>query len=293
MLAPPGSGVRVYVDLANPAPTGSRVSGAPVRAGAAPPAEDAADSPAALFRTRCVRGRTWDGTALPAVAPRVRTVFDRRGGVGRGSRTPHAHTRRGGAPADLLSRPQRALQSPQEYARLGAVLRNLRPVSAVRHPGFGPQEALPATLDAFVTAQAAAVRAVAGDEPPVRLGRSAGGRVAQGVAERLEAEGAAPVAVVLVDTCPSGHDERSDTLSAMTSNMLHRATEFASADPDRLTAMAGCFELFGGWKPARLGWRPAGWRSRSRHRNPQAGAVVPSNPGAQLASAGRLVGCRV
>lgn len=38
----------------------------------------------------------------------------------------------------------------------------------------------------------------------------------------------------------------------MTSDMLRRAAEFASASTDRLTAMAGYFELFSGWKPAPL-----------------------------------------
>ncbi|MER7880981.1 thioesterase domain-containing protein [Streptomyces solisilvae] len=78
----------------------------------------------------------------------------------------------------------------------------LRAVSAVRHPGFEPGEALPATLDALVTAQAIAVRAAAAEGPLVLLGRSAGGWVAHAVAERLESEGAAPAAVVLVDTYP-------------------------------------------------------------------------------------------
>ncbi|WP_237534645.1 hypothetical protein, partial [Streptomyces sp. SID3343] len=41
-------------------------------------------------------------------------------------------------------------------------------------------------------------------------------------------------------------------LSAMTSNMLRQAAEFAGADPARLTAMAGYFELFSDWKPAPL-----------------------------------------
>lgn len=38
----------------------------------------------------------------------------------------------------------------------------------------------------------------------------------------------------------------------MTSDMLRRAAEFTSDDTGRLTAMAGYFELFKGWKPAPL-----------------------------------------
>ncbi|MFF3393466.1 thioesterase domain-containing protein [Streptomyces sp. NPDC002669] len=72
------------------------------------------------------------------------------------------------------------------------------------------------------------------------------------MAERLESEGAAPVAVVLVDTHPPVHGDQDRGLTAMTSDMLRRAAEFASASPDRLTAMAGYFELFRDWEPAPL-----------------------------------------
>ncbi|CAM5297173.1 hypothetical protein SGLAM104S_05349 [Streptomyces glaucescens] len=200
----------------------------------------------ALFRTACDRGRTWDGMALLTIAARLRPVFDT-AGASRAALAPVTLAPGGAGPRLVCFPALSVLSGPQEYARFGVGLRGLRPVSAVRHPGFAAGETLPATLDALVTAQAAAVRAVAGDGPVVLLGRSAGGWVAQAVAERLEAEGSAPLAVVLVDTYPSS-DDRGQALSAMTSEMLHRAAEFPSADPDRLTAMAGYFELF-----ARLG----------------------------------------
>ncbi|MET9777821.1 type I polyketide synthase [Streptomyces sp. NPDC006367] len=225
--------------------------GAPARAAGGPDAAVASDaSLGALFRTACARGRTWDAMALLTIAARLRPVFGTadasRAALGPVTLAP------GGAGPRLVCFPALSvLSGPQEYARFGAGLRGLRPVSAVRHPGFAAGEALPATLDALVTAQATAVRAVAGDGPVVLLGRSAGGWVAQAVAERLEAEGSAPLAVVLVDTYPSG-DDRGQALSAMTSDMLLRAAEFPSADPDRLTAMAGYFELFTGWEPSPL-----------------------------------------
>ncbi|WP_271208697.1 thioesterase domain-containing protein, partial [Streptomyces poonensis] len=217
----------------------------------APHSAGAPDSLGALFRTACDRGRTWDGMVLLTVAARLRPVFDSAGAPG-AALDPVPLAPGGTGPRLICFPALSALSGPQEYARFGAGLRGLRPVSAVRHPGFGPGEALPATLDALVTAQAAAVRTAAGDGPPVLLGRSAGGWVAQAVAERLEAEGSAPLAVVLVDTCPSSDDESGQTLSAMTSDMLHRAARFSPADPDRLTAMAGYFDLFAGWKPSRL-----------------------------------------
>ncbi|MEU7022620.1 type I polyketide synthase [Streptomyces sp. NPDC046203] len=220
--------------------------------GAAPRVPDAtSDSLGALFRTACAQGRSWDGMALLTMAARLRPVFDGSGAAG--AAHPPVPLASGGAGARLLCCPAlSALSGPQEYARLGAGLRGLRPVAALRHPGFEPGETLPATLDALVTAHAAAVRAASPDGPPVLLGRSAGGWVAHAVAERLEAEGFAPAAVVLVDTYPPGHDDRDRALSAMTTDMLRRAAEFASAEPDRLTAMAGYFELFDAWRPAPL-----------------------------------------
>jgi thioesterase domain-containing protein len=210
----------------------------PVRVAGRPDTAAASDaSLGALFRTACDRGRTWDGMALLTIAARLRPVFDSAGAPG--------------AALDPVTLAPGG-SGPQEYARFGAGLRGLRPVTAVRHPGFAAGETLPATLDALVTAHAATVRAIAGDGPVVLLGRSAGGWVAHAVAERLAAEGTAPLAVVLLDTYPSS-DDRGQALSAMTSDMLHRAAEFPSADPDRLTAMAGYFELFADWHPSPLG----------------------------------------
>ncbi|MGX1309894.1 acyl transferase domain-containing protein/acyl-CoA synthetase (AMP-forming)/AMP-acid ligase II/acyl carrier protein [Streptomyces calvus] len=237
----------------NGVPGGPGTAGPPqalVRAEDAPDTEGAADSLGALFRAACDRGRTWDGMALLTIAARLRPVFDSAGAPG-AALDPVMLAPDGAGPPLICFPALSALSGPQEYARFGSGLRGLRPVSAVRHPGFGHGEALPATLDALVTAQAATVRAAAGDGPLVLLGRSAGGWVAQAVAERLGAEGSAPLAVVLVDTYPSS-DDREQVLSAMTSDMLHRAAKFLPADPTRLTAMAGYFELFAGWKPSRL-----------------------------------------
>ncbi|MFI1380255.1 type I polyketide synthase [Embleya sp. NPDC020886] len=226
-------------------------AGAPARAAGTSPAGGAPDTLGALFRTACARGQHWDGMALLTIAARLRPAFDDADAPG-ATHEP-VLLAAGGAAARLICTPAlSALSGPGEYARLGAALRGRRPVSAVRHPGFEPREALPATLDALVTAQAGAVRAAATDGPPVLLGWSAGGWVAHAVAERLESEGAAPTAVVLVDTYPAVHADHDRAFSAMTAGMLRRAAEFAGTDPARLTAMARYFELFNDWKPAPL-----------------------------------------
>ncbi|KUL64015.1 type I polyketide synthase [Streptomyces sp. NRRL S-1521] len=212
---------------------------------------DIPDSLGALFRSACLRGRTWDGMVLLTIAARLRPVFDDAGAAD-AALEPVTLTS-SGTGARLICFPSFSMHSgPYEYGRFGAGLEGLRPTSALRHPGFEPGEALPATLDALVTAQAAAVRAVAGKTPPVLLGRSAGGWVAQAVAERLEADGFAPAALVLVDTYPHDADSQGQSLSALTSAMLRRAATSAALDTGRLTAMAGYFALFADWNPARL-----------------------------------------
>ncbi|WP_308356480.1 type I polyketide synthase [Streptomyces sp. ODS05-4] len=228
-------------DLPPPAPTPG-----PAPAGTA---DTAPDSLGALFRTACAQGRTWEGMALLTVAARLRPVFDRTEAPG-AALPPVTLAPDGPGPRVVCLPALSALSGPQEYARLGAGLRGLRPVSALRHPGFGPGEALPATLDALVTAEAAAVRTAAAGGPVVLLGRSAGGWVAEAVAERMRADGSGPLALILIDTYPTGDADRAEPLSAMTSDMLHRAAEFASADAGRLTAMAGYFGLFAGRQPA-------------------------------------------
>ncbi|MWA08225.1 type I polyketide synthase [Streptomyces sp. BA2] len=223
----------------------------------APKATNAADSLSALFRTACARGKAWDGMALLTIAARLREVFEDAAVLGS---PPAAVTlATGGSGTRLICFPAlSALSGPHEYTRLGSALQDRRPVSVLPNPGFLPEELLPATLDAFVAAQASAVHACVGDEPFVLLGRSAGGWVAHAVAEKLESMGLIPSAVVLIDTYPGAESSSGGpggdgpALSAMTAGMLENASQFASVETDRLTAMAGYLELYAGWKPASL-----------------------------------------
>ncbi|MFG2600146.1 type I polyketide synthase [Streptomyces sp. NPDC048462] len=214
----------------------------------------AADSLSALFRTACARGKAWDGMALLTIASGFREAFDSAEALGAPPAAVTVAT--GSALPRLLCFPAlSALSGPHEYARFGLTLQGLRPAEVLPNPGFLPDEPLPATLDAFVSAQAAAVLACSHGEPFVLLGRSAGGWVAHAVAERLEATGAGPSAVVLIDTFPGdsvGGGGDGPALSAMTVAMLDRAAQFASAESVRLTAMAGYLERFSGWEPAEL-----------------------------------------
>ncbi|MFD7425776.1 type I polyketide synthase [Streptomyces sp. NPDC059818] len=236
------------------APVAARTVGATGGAPERTAEPDGTNSLSALFRTACALGKAWDGMALLTIASRFRDVFD--GTETRGTPPAAVSVSTGPARPRLICFPAlSALSGPHEYARFGASLQRLRDVSVLPNPGFLPREALPATLEAFVSAQAAAVLACSGDEPFVLLGRSAGGWVAQAVAEHLERAGVRPSAVVLIDTFPgdsvSGAQD-GPALSAMTVGMLDKAAQFASAETDRLTAMAGYLDRFSGWEPSEL-----------------------------------------
>ncbi|MFJ1546082.1 type I polyketide synthase [Streptomyces sp. NPDC088246] len=261
--APEAPGPLAAPGTTGPAAAGTAPGGASprwqdgaTRRTSAPKGTDA-DSLSALFRTACARGKAWDGMALLTIAARFREVFEDAEALGS---PPSAVTlATGGSGTRLICFPAlSALSGPHEYARFGRALQDRRPVSVLPNPGFLPQELLPATLDAFVAAQTAAVRACAGDEPFVLLGRSAGGWVAHVVAEKLESTGLIPSAVILIDTYPGedsslgGSGGDGPALSAMAAGMLDNSAQFASAETDRLTAMAGYLELYAGWQPTAL-----------------------------------------
>ncbi|WP_328892031.1 type I polyketide synthase [Streptomyces sp. NBC_00236] len=237
-----------------------------------------ADSLSALFRKACALGKAWDGMALLTIASRFREVFDSTDTL----RTPPAAVNVATGPARprLICFPAlSALSGPHEYARFGLSLQGLRDVWVLPNPGFLQREALPATLEAFVSAQAAAALACSGDEPFVLLGRSAGGWVAQAVAEHLERAGVRPSAVVLVDTFAgdsvSGAED-GPALSAMTVGMLDKAAQFASAETDRLTAMTGYLDRFSGWEPSELSAPTLLVRARGRPARHRSGGAVES-----------------
>jgi thioesterase domain-containing protein/acyl carrier protein len=117
-----------------------------------------------------------------------------------------ARIARGGAQPGLICFPSFIEKSNvYEYARLAADFRGVRDVSVLPHPGFLEGELLPASKEDLVRAHASAALECADGAPFVLLGYSAGGLVAHAVAAHLETLGAAPVAVVLIDSY-SGED---------------------------------------------------------------------------------------
>jgi thioesterase domain-containing protein len=86
------------------------------------------------------------------------------------------------------------------YARLAKWFQDEYGVTALLNPGYGPDEPVPADLDALVDAH---LRAIAthldGDQRIVLLGHSAGGLIAHAVATGLDRAGRRPDGLVLLD----------------------------------------------------------------------------------------------
>jgi NAD(P)-dependent dehydrogenase (short-subunit alcohol dehydrogenase family) len=87
----------------------------------------------------------------------------------------------------------------QEYVRFAGVFRGIRRMLVLPAPGFAAGEPLASSLDALVSVHAENVRKSVNGAPFVLAGHSSGGLVAHAVATRLEAIGAPPAAMVLID----------------------------------------------------------------------------------------------
>jgi NADP-dependent 3-hydroxy acid dehydrogenase YdfG len=138
-----------------------------------------------------------------------------------------------------------------QYARFAAGFRGARDVSVLLLPGFADGEPLPANVAALLLAHASAVQRCAGGDPFVLVGYSSGGLVAHAVAAHLEAAGAGPAAVVLIDTYSPGDAETwQEARPAVEQTMLDIDDD--SGDASRgdawVTAMARYFS-FNWWDP--------------------------------------------
>ena len=141
---------------------------------------------------------------------------------------------------------------PHEYARFAAHLRGISDVWALLQPGFATGESLPASVEALAAVHAETVMQCAGTKPFVLLGRSAGGWVAHAVAQRLEALGTPPVAVVLLDTSSPAHMMESPAGADVAKAMVSRESKFDLLSDNRLSAMGAYVRIFDGWNPDRI-----------------------------------------
>ncbi|MGH3758121.1 SDR family NAD(P)-dependent oxidoreductase [Actinophytocola sp.] len=123
------------------------------------------------------------------------------------------------------------------------------------HPGLVGGDAVPADRETFVRMHADAVRARAGDRPVVIVGHSTGGALGHAVAARLEADGAAPAGVVLLDTYHIDAALRVapwfQALAARTVRTLEERFDSPVGDAT-LVAMGAYVRMFDGWVPTSL-----------------------------------------
>ncbi len=144
-----------------------------------------------------------------------------------------------------------ATGGPHQYARFARAFRGVCEVSALPVPGFLRGERLPASFQAAVETQAESVRRAAGERPVVLLGHSTGGALAYAVAAHLEAAGAQPAAVVLIDTYWSGGLATIATQAI--GGMLEREGTHVPVSDAALTAMTVYGRFLAEWEPAQIG----------------------------------------
>nr|WP_238846513.1 type I polyketide synthase [Nocardia terpenica] len=145
---------------------------------------------------------------------------------------------------------------PHQYARLAARFRGERDFWVLPAPGFRSSEPLPATMKALVNLHADDVEQCAGGRPFALLGHSAGGWIAHAVASALEARGAGPAALVLLDSYWPGSDMLARIQEIIGENMAKGPENSFSPgeqwDDACLTAMASYSLLFKKWVPGRI-----------------------------------------
>nr|WP_234365959.1 type I polyketide synthase [Streptomyces albireticuli] len=230
-------------DHADPAALAAHLTALAAGGPAAPPAHTQPEGTLlTTFRTAVAQGRSAEAVDLMASLAGFRPAFT------------HDDPRPGAlAPVVLATGPARtalycctgtaATSGPAEYTRFATALGGARDVAALPLPGFGdPAEPLPATLDALLTAQADALLEHAAGAPFALAGHSAGANIAHALADRLEARGTGPTAVVLMDVY---RPEDPGAMGVWRDDLLRWALERSPVPlaEHRLTAMAAYHRL--------------------------------------------------
>jgi thioesterase domain-containing protein len=142
-----------------------------------------------------------------------------------------------------------------QFVRFAAPFRGGREVWVLPHPGFARDEQLPGSLDVLLRRQAELALRCAGGTPPVLVGYSSGGWVAQAVAARLRDLGRPPAGVVLLDA----FDLRLGDAAAVFDELMAANAariEQAGVASEELTAMGWYLTLFQRREPPPAGGGP-------------------------------------
>jgi acyl transferase domain-containing protein/thioesterase domain-containing protein/acyl carrier protein len=197
------------------------------------------------------RGELDDFVELLTLASRFQVSFDKSTESGEGSRP--VRLADGEEQSSLVLIPSVGpMSGVQEYVKLAREFRGIRPVYAFPLLGFSPGEPLPGSAIAAIEAQAEAILAADVGADFVLGGHSSGGWLAQALAERLEAVGSAPSAVLLLDTYPPGSPLLSRMLPVMLVAMQGAGAGEMRIDDARLLAMGAYRRIFSEWCPPAL-----------------------------------------
>ncbi|MBW3709385.1 polyketide synthase, partial [Streptomyces griseus] len=209
------------------------------------PSADSPRSVASLFRTVLETGTPQQAGDLLAMAARLRPVF----AAGAGDEPEVLRLSDGRREPDLVCLPSLiAPTGAHQYVNFAGALRGRRQVWAASLPGYRAGEPLPADLEAAAERLAATLLRRFGGGGFALAGYSSGGWLAHEVVRRLEAAGAPPAGLVLLDTPRTTGAAMVGGMTVITRRLLDRFPRLPLAD-EQVTAMARYGELLDGWRP--------------------------------------------
>ncbi len=200
----------------------------------------------ALVRHASADGKILEAIGLLAEAAKFRPAFASAGELP--AQPPRPPLTAGEAPRLICLPSFVAGAGPFQFARFAQSFAGRRSVSALSLPGFADGEPVPASWSAAIEALAASVRAVAGGDPVVLLGHSAGGMLAHAIAEWLEDEGDGPAGVVLIDTYATQGDEWNSVMASAMAPLFGPGMETFPLESSLLT-MGAYWRLIPEWEP--------------------------------------------
>jgi acyl transferase domain-containing protein/surfactin synthase thioesterase subunit/acyl carrier protein len=197
------------------------------------------------------RGELDDFVELLTAASRFRFTFEKSSEIG--DRPRPIRLADGGEQSSLVLIPSVGpMSGPQEYVKLAREFRGVRPVYTFPLLGFSPGEPLPGSATAAIELQAEAILEAEVGAEFVLGGHSSGGWLAQALAQRLEAVGSPPSAVLLLDTYPPDSPLLSRMLPVMLAAMQGVEAGEMRIDDARLLALGAYRGIFSEWRPPAL-----------------------------------------
>jgi malonyl CoA-acyl carrier protein transacylase/acyl carrier protein len=228
-----------------------------------------------LYRQACAIGKFNEGVEILRAAAKLRPTVPDAAGFG----APAAPVRLASGPARpvLVCLPSMVAPSgPHNFARLALHLNGLRDVHALSHPGFGPDEPLPATASVVIDMHADTIAAHFAGLPVALAGYSSGGWLAHAVAARLEARGAGVEAVLLLDTWFPGDRIPQEDIEEELRGIAVNDQAFSLMTEAQVTAQGAYLGLFEGWEPTPVAATVA--LVKAAERMPQQPADEADNP---------------